>query len=198
MAEILNGKYIFKLVQGDITLQDVDIVVNAANISLILGAGVAGAIRKRGGPSIQDECNVYINKYGPINTGDAIITTGGNLKAKYVVHTAGPIYNSYSPEEASQLLVDCVNNSLKFISEIDKNDRDSIVFPAISAGIFGFPNDKCAELMITAISKYIKNGNLNVIKGDAKKTIIICLYGSNMFNLFNSTFESNKSYLQNE
>jgi O-acetyl-ADP-ribose deacetylase (regulator of RNase III) len=189
MTEILIGKYIFKLTQGDITLLDVDIIVNAANTSLILGSGVAGAIRRRGGPLIQKECNEYTKKNGSINTGESVITTGGDLKAKYVVHTAGPIYGNYLPEQADQLLTNCVINSLAYIDPNDNNDKNSIAFPAISAGIYGFPNDKCAEIMISTILRYIKNTNLNMGNKDVEKMIIICLYGESMFTLFKKEFE---------
>jgi len=169
--------YVFELVEGDISVQNVDAIVNAANTSLILGAGVAGAIRRRGGPSIQKECN----ELAPIRTGDSVLTNGGKLNAKFVIHTAGPIYNQYSPEKAQKLLKNSVINSLKFLK---RSDINSITFPAISAGIYGFPNRSCAEIMISTILNYIREN-----KSDVSIIIRICLYGSSMFNLFLDVFK---------
>ena len=117
------------LVKGDITELDVDAVVNAANEHLILGAGVAGAIRRKGGPSIQEECY----RIGGTFVGGAVITTGGNLKARHVIHAVGP---RMGEGEEDEKLGNAVLNSLKVAEE---NGLRSIAFPAISTGIFGFP-----------------------------------------------------------
>ena len=140
------GRFTIELAKGDITGLRVDAIVNAANTQLILGSGVAGAIRSRGGPSIQKECN----KLAPINTGEAVITGGGNLLAPYVIHAAGPIYHNFSPEKANELLEDSVLNSLNFIRE---KDLKSIALPAISAGVYGFPAKKCAECLFYVCRK---------------------------------------------
>ncbi|MHA1339349.1 MAG: macro domain-containing protein [Promethearchaeota archaeon] len=179
--EIEKNGFIFKLVEGDITLQKTDAIVNAANTQLILGAGVAGAIRRRGGPKIQEECN----KLAPIKTGEAVITTGGNLDAKYVIHTAGPIYYNYSKKEADELLRNSVLNSLKFL---EREDINSITFPAISAGIYGFPAKRCSEVMINAVNEYMKQNKELSSKKGKKLLIQICLYGQDMFNIFKKTF----------
>jgi O-acetyl-ADP-ribose deacetylase len=174
------GRFTIELAKGDITGLRVDAIVNAANTQLILGSGVAGAIRSRGGPSIQQECN----KLAPINTGEAVITGGGNLLAKWVIHSAGPIYHQYTPEKAKELLEDAVLNSLNFIRE--KNLK-SIALPAISAGVYGFPARKCAEIMMNACFKYIEKYS------DPESTIlvkiILCLYGQDMYDIFNEAFE---------
>ena len=176
-----KGNFLFKLVEGDITELHVDAIINAANTNLILGAGVAGAIRKNGGPSIQKECNLL----APIKTGEAVITGGGNLHAKYVIHTAGPIYPNYSPEEAEMLLKNSVLNSLKFL---EIKSLQSLCFPAISAGIYGFPPIKCAEIMISSVLDFIKEKNDTVSPVSEKVEIAICLYGKEMYSLFEEIF----------
>lgn len=180
------GNFIFEIIEGDLTIQKVDAIVNAANTELVMGGGVAGAIRRRGGPSIQEECN----KLAPIKTGEAVITGGGNLLAKYVIHTAGPIYDNYSSKKAEQLLEQSVLSSLKFL---DHDDINSISFPAISAGIYGFPPDKCAEIMISTIFKFIKDKINEKFKPNIKIKISICLFGSEMYELFKNTFEKIKN-----
>ncbi len=134
-----------ELIQGDITESGTDAIVNAANDQLILGAGVAGAIRSKGGPSIQEECNAI--GYCPV--GGAVITGGGNLKARHVIHAVGPRQGE-GDEEAK--LKNATLNSLKVA---DQNNLKSITFPAISTGIFGFPLDACARIMLTTAKEYL-------------------------------------------
>ena len=140
-----------ELMQGDITESDTDAIVNAANSQLILGAGVAGAIRSKGGPSIQEECNAI----GHCPVGRAVITGGGNLKARHVIHAVGPRQGE-GDEEAK--LKNATLNSLRVA---DQNNLKSIAFPAISTGIFGFPLDACARIMLTATHDYL-SGNTNI------------------------------------
>ncbi|MCP4762888.1 MAG: macro domain-containing protein [archaeon] len=180
MDQFTVDNMVLKLVEGDITALHVDAIVNAANTGLQLGAGVAGAIRRRGGPLIQKECNELIEKYGSIKTGDAVITNGGKLAAKYVIHTAGPIYSQYNPAVADQKLKNSVLNSLKYLED-NKRKINSIAFPAISAGIYGFPQDKCAKIMISTILDFMEE---NKEKKEDKTEITICLFGQNMFSLF--------------
>jgi len=127
----INNTFL-ELTQGDITDQTTDAIVNAANAALQMGGGVAGAIRRRGGPAIQEECN----RIGGTYVGGAVITTGGNLAAKYVIHAVGP---RQGDEHADAKLKDATLNSLLLA---DKNRLKSIAFPAISTGIFGFPKDQ--------------------------------------------------------
>ncbi len=134
-----------ELVQGDITESDSDAIVNAANSQLVLGAGVAGAIRTRGGPSIQEECDAI----GQCPVGGAVITGGGNLIAAHVIHAVGPRQGEGDEEEK---LKNATLNSLKVAEE---NNLRSITFPAISTGIFGFPLDACARIMLTTIREYL-------------------------------------------
>lgn len=134
-----------ELIQGDITESDTDAIVNAANSQLILGAGVAGAIRTKGGPSIQEECNAI----GHCPVGGAVITGGGNLKARYVIHAVGPRQGEGDEEEK---LKNATLNSLKVA---DHNNLKSITFPAISTGIYGFPLDACARIMLTVTKEYL-------------------------------------------
>lgn len=141
----INGKKI-ELKKGDITEQDTDAIVNAANSSLVLGGGVAGAIRMKGGPSIQEECN----RIGGAEVGGAAITTGGRLKARHVIHAVGPM-SGEGGEEAK--LKNATINSLRVA---DENGLKSISFPAVSTGIFGYPTDSCAEIMISASIQYLK------------------------------------------
>ncbi|NVM46547.1 MAG: macro domain-containing protein, partial [Candidatus Lokiarchaeota archaeon] len=127
MKEIKVKNSLIKLTQGDITDLATDAIVNAANAQLILGGGVAGAIRRKGGPIIQEECN----KIGGTFVGGAVITTGGNLKAKHVIHAVGP---RMGEGDEDNKLMNAVLNSLKLM---DEHGLKSIAFPAISTGIFG-------------------------------------------------------------
>lgn len=126
------------ILQGDLTEQPVDAIVNAANTDLWLGAGVAGAIRKKGGPAIQEECN----KHGPVKLGEAALTGAGNLKAKFVIHAASMGLGGLTTEES---LRNATLNSLRLAEE--KNLK-SIAFPAIGTGVAGFPMDECARIML--------------------------------------------------
>ena len=159
-----------KLYQGDITDMNVDAIVNAANAQLILGGGVAGAIRKKGGPIIQEECN----KIGGTFVGGAVITGGGNLKAKHVIHAVGP---RMGEGDEDQKLKNATLNSLKLM---DEHGLSSIAFPAISTGIFGYPIDKCAKIMISTTKEYLESDT-------QIKEVIFCLYSSSDFEVFNKT-----------
>jgi len=140
-----------ELLQGDITESNSDAIVNAANAQLILGAGVAGAIRAKGGPSIQEECHAI----GHCPVGGAVVTGGGGLKARYVIHAVGPRQGEGDEEEK---LKNATLNSLKVA---DQNNCKTISFPAISTGIFGFPVDGCARVMLTTTKEYL-SGPTNI------------------------------------
>ncbi len=161
-----------KLVEGNIVALQVDAIVNAANKSLILGGGVAGAIRNFGGPSIQEECNAI----GPIEVGDAVITGAGNLKADYVIHAVGPVYGEGDEDNK---LADATLNSLKIAQ---KKNIKSIAFPAISTGIFHFPIKRCSEIMIKVAIDFLR-------KNKHPEEIILCLYGERAYSIFQGTFE---------
>jgi len=158
---------ILELLEGDITEMTTDAVVNAANAQLFLGGGVAGAIRKKGGPTIQQECN----KIGGTFVGGAVITTGGNLKAKYVIHAVGPRMGEGNEDEK---LKNATLNSLKLANE---NHLKSIAFPAISTGIFGFPIQRCAEIMLKTAIEYLKSQT-------SLEKVVFCLFGQESYQVF--------------
>ena len=158
---------LISLVQGDITELEMDAIVNAANDRLILGGGVAGAIRNKGGPIIQKECN----KIGGTFVGGAVITTGGNLKAKHVIHAVGPRMGEGNEDEK---LKNATVNSLKLM---DEYQLKTIAFPAISTGIFGYPIDRCAKIMITITKEYLQ-GKTQIRK------VIFCLFTTSDFEVF--------------
>ena len=145
---------IIKLVKGDITDQDVDAVVNAANPSLMGGGGVDGAIHRRGGPRILDECKrIRASRYPEgLPTGEAVITTGGNLKAKHVIHTVGPVWRGGDKGE-SELLTKAYKNSLRLAVE---EGLKTIAFPSISTGAYGYPIREAAKVALEAVWEYLE------------------------------------------
>lgn len=141
------------LIQGDITEIVVDAIVNAANSSLLGGSGVDGAIHRIGGKKILEECQKIKAKQGGCKVGNAVITTAGNLFAKYVIHTVGPRWIDGKHNE-SELLKQCYLNSFKLALE---NGVKSISFPNISTGVYKFPKDKAAEIAVNTIKNCIQN-----------------------------------------
>ncbi len=139
--------------QGDITLQSTDAIVNAANSSLMGGGGVDGAIHRAGGPAILEECRQIVARQGRLPTGQAVITTGGNLKAKYVVHTVGPVWHGGSRNEA-ELLASAYRESLKLASQ---KGLASVAFPSISTGVYGYPVAAAAKVALNAVVSFITN-----------------------------------------
>ncbi len=158
---------VLELIEGDITEMDTDAIVNAANAQLILGAGVAGAIRTKGGPAIQAECD----KIGGSSVGGAAITTAGKLRARHVIHAVGPRMGEGTEDEK---LRSATLNALKLA---DENDLKSIAFPAISTGIFGFPIDRCAGIMLGTAINYLK-GKTQI------ERVVFCLFGRDSYNAF--------------
>ncbi len=161
-----------ELVQGDITNLDTDAIVNPANSQLILGTGVAGAIHRKGGPTIQEECL----EIGHCDVGDAVITGGGNLKARYVIHAVGPRMGEGS--EAGKL-ANAVRASLNVM---EQNGLSSIAFPAISTGVFGYPLESCAAVMLHVIFDYTFEDLRSL------SHIIVCLYDTRAFGIFKAEF----------
>ncbi|EJE7235912.1 ADP-ribose-binding protein [Clostridium botulinum] len=138
-----------KIIKGDITKENVDAIVNAANSSLLGGGGVDGAIHRAGGNKILEECKSIASKIGQLKTGEAVITSGGNLKAKYVIHTVGPIWHGgHNNEEA--LLFNCYKNSVKLACE---NNIKTVAFPNISTGVYGYPKDLAAKVAYNAVKE---------------------------------------------
>ena len=144
---------IIEIVNGDITREKTDAIVNAANSHLSHGGGVAGAIIRAGGKIIQEESDEYVRKYGPVKTGEVAVTSAGNLFAKYVIHAVGPIWRGGQNRE-KELLGLAVKNVLKKATELKLK---SISIPAISSGIFGFPKELCAEVFANEIEDFLKN-----------------------------------------
>ncbi len=145
-----------RLVKGDITERKVDAIVNAANNKLLPGGGVCGAIHKAAGEGLAKECA----RIGFCETGDAVITKGYNLPAKYVIHTVGPVYSG-SKRDAF-LLSNCYKNSLKLAV---KNSLNSIAFPSISTGIFGYPVEKASKVALSTIVDFLKaNGKPSLVE----------------------------------
>ncbi len=143
---------------GDITAQHVDAIVNAANSTLLGGGGVDGAIHRAGGPAILEECREIRRTRYPkgLPTGEAVLTTGGNLPARYVIHTVGPILGREGGREA-QLLAACYKNSLRLANE---NSLSTIAFPAISTGVYGYPLSEAAAVSSQAIKEFLATDTL--------------------------------------
>ena len=144
-----------EMIQGDITEAQVDAIVNAANSELIGGGGVDGAIRRAGGNAIESACAEIRRREGGCPTGKAVITPGGNLHAKYVIHTVGPVWEGGNSGEA-ELLASCYHESLRLAIE---NDIQSIAFPSISTGIYGYPTEKAAIVALTTVKKLVSQSN---------------------------------------
>ena len=140
-----------ELVQGDITKIEVDAIVNAANTSLLGGGGVDGAIHRAGGIAILDECQKIRTKQGGCKVGEAVITTAGNLAAKYVIHTVGPVWNNGKSDE-EKLLASTYRNSLKLALD---HQIKTIAFPNISTGIYRFPKRKAAQIAIKTVNDFL-------------------------------------------
>jgi O-acetyl-ADP-ribose deacetylase (regulator of RNase III) len=153
--------------RGDITALEVDAIVNAANSSLMGGGGVDGAIHRRGGPRILQECQEHIRTMGHrLPTGQAVLTSGGNLRARHVIHTAGPIYDA-AGADAPRLLADCYRNSLALARQ---HGLTTIAFPCISAGAYGYPSDEACHVAIEAVRAELEaNGGF--------QQVIFCTFG---------------------
>lgn len=149
--EFINNRVIVKV--GDITLEESDAIVNAANSTLLGGGGVDGAIHRRGGSQITEECReIRKNKFpGGLPPGEAVITSGGNLSARFVIHTVGPIYRMNGGRDA-EILANCYKNSLRLAIE---NSLRTIAFPSISTGAFAYPKHEAAAVASKAVEEFI-------------------------------------------
>ena len=160
MTELKLGNTTLRLVQGDITTQEVDAIVNAANSSLMGGGGVDGAIHRAGGPAILEECKQIVARQGRLPAGQAVATTAGRMPATYVIHTVGPIWRGGSANE-DQTLASAYRNSLRVATE--KGCR-TIAFPSISTGAYGFPIERAARIALSTIIQEIPNHHFDEVR----------------------------------
>jgi len=163
-----------EVIQADITKVKADAIVNAANTSLLGGGGVDGAIHRAGGPAILDDCRKIIARQGGCKTGEAVITTAGNLQAKYVIHTVGPVWNSGKRNE-EELLASCYRKSLQIAVE---NGCKTIAFPSISTGIYRFPKDLAAKISVKTIVDFLRQNP------SIQKVTLVC-FGVDDFEIIN-------------
>ncbi len=168
IGEVAIDKRI-EIIQGDITKIKVDAVVNAANNSLLGGGGVDGAIHRAGGKAILEECIQIRNRQGGCETGEAVITTAGNLPAKYVIHTVGPVWNGGQGEEEEKLR-SCYKNSLDLARE---NGIKTIAFPNISTGVYRFPKDMAARIAVEEVASFLQQNE------EIERVIFVCFNQEN-------------------
>jgi len=153
-----------QVIRGDITKIKVDAIVNAANSSLLGGGGVDGAIHRAGGPAILEDCKKIVARQGRCKTGEAVITSAGNLPAKYVIHTVGPVWNRGNNDERIKLS-NCYLNSLRIAVE---HNLKTIAFPNISTGVYRFPKKEAAQISVSCIQKFILNNSA------IEQVLIVC------------------------
>lgn len=161
------------VLQSDITTIHVDAIVNAANNGLMGGGGVDGAIHRKGGPVILEDCKVIVSRQGGCPTGEAVITRAGNLPARFVIHTVGPVWKGGEFGE-SELLANAYHNSLELAAQ---KDCKSIVFPNISTGVYHFPKDLAARIAIDTCHDYIRNHKY-------PEKIIFCCFDSENYHIY--------------
>ncbi|NKQ58285.1 O-acetyl-ADP-ribose deacetylase [Amycolatopsis sp. K13G38] len=168
-----------ELVQGDITEQDLDVVVNAANSSLLGGGGVDGAIHRRGGPEILAECrSLRADRYPDgLPAGEAVATTAGRLPARWVVHTVGPVFSA--KEDRTAILASCYRNSLRVAAELG---AESVAFPAISAGVYRWPMESAARIALGT-----------VLDHDPFRTVRFVLFGAQAYDVFTAVWAEIRS-----
>jgi O-acetyl-ADP-ribose deacetylase (regulator of RNase III) len=166
------NRAVLELVEGDITEQETEAIVNAANGSLLGGGGVDGAIHRVGGPEILAECR----ELGGCSTGDAKITTGGRLRARYVIHAVGPVYWREGPERAAELLSSAYRRSLEVATE---HGVRSVAFPSISTGAYGYPMDEAAPIALQTVIDYLDGQ-----EGDGIQLVCFVLYGWQAYQVY--------------
>jgi len=174
--EVSIEKVRLVLIQGDITKQITDAIVNAANSSLMGGGGVDGAIHRAGGPAILNECREIVSRIGRLDTGKAVITTGGNLKAKHVIHTVGPVWRGGNHGEP-ELLASAYRESLKLATE---TKLKSISFPSISTGVYGYPVTEAAKVALGVVIAFLRDGQTSL------KEVFFVLYDSKTYQAYNA------------
>ena len=176
MAETLSlqvNRSRLAIIQGDITRQATDAIVNAANSGLMGGGGVDGAIHRAGGPAILEECKQIVARQGRLPTGKAVITTAGNMKAKHVIHTVGPVWSGGARGEAD-LLASAYRESLQLAAE---NRLSGISFPSISTGAYGYPVEEAAAIAISEVASFLA-------KETAIKEVIFVLFDARTYEAY--------------
>ncbi len=184
MKRLIDGVGLV-LKQGDITLEVADAIVNAANASLMGGGGVDGAIHRAGGPAILEACKKIIHLSGPLQTGGAVITCGGNLPARYVIHTVGPVWRGGELGEDG-LLRDAYQNSLALAVEYGV---ERAAFPSISTGAYGFPLDRAAWVAIQAVFDFIRDWAGQDAKPMTLREVCFVLFSASDLEIYSHALE---------
>jgi O-acetyl-ADP-ribose deacetylase (regulator of RNase III) len=163
------------ITRGDITTMTTDVIVNAANSGLMGGGGVDGAIHRAGGPAILEECKKIVSRQGRLPTGQAVITTGGKMKTKHVIHTVGPIWRGGAQEEPD-LLASAYFESLKLAAE---NNLSSIAFPSISTGVYGYPVEEASWIAIKTVTSFLQEST-------SIKEVVFVLFNTEAYDAYAS------------
>ncbi len=179
LVQVTVNEAKLSIMKGDITQQATDAIVNAANSGLMGGGGVDGAIHRAGGPAILEECKQIVSRQGRLPTGKAVLTTGGNLKAKYVIHTVGPVWHGGSKGEA-ELLESAYRESLKLAAE---NHLTSVSFPSISTGAYGYPVEKASRVALRTVISFLRESITSV------KEVVFVLFDSLTFETYSSALQ---------
>ena len=173
------GDAVMTAITGDITLQQTDAIVNAANSGLMGGGGVDGAIHRAGGPAILEECKRIVASQGRLPTGRAVITTGGRMKTRYVIHTVGPVWHGGKHGEP-ELLAGAYRESLKLAAA---NNLESVSFPSISTGVYGYPVEQAANIAVTTVAEFLGEPS-------SVKNVVFVLFNSEAFQAFTSALKN--------
>ncbi len=177
--EIKINQAKLSLIEGDITEQNTDAIINAANSSLMGGGGVDGAIHRAGGPQILEECKQIVARQGRLPTGKAVITSGGNLPARYVIHTVGPVWYGGTRNEP-ELLASAYRESLKVAEE---HHLQTISFPSISTGAYGYPLDQAARVALETVKSFLEKQAASI------KEVTFVLFYSSAYEVYRKVLE---------
>jgi len=183
--EVTVNKTKISVIEGDITRQTTDAIVNAANSSLMGGGGVDGAIHRAGGPAILEECREIVARQGRLPTSKAVITMGGHLQAQYVIHTVGPIWHGGSKNEA-ELLRSAYHECLKLAAE---NKLTSISFPSISTGAYGYPVDEAAKIAVSTVFSFLKQ------QATSLKEVVFVLFNTRTYQSYRTALQVHQNGL---